>query len=59
MNLRFFGENHKNLLTFTSSLVHVYSYLFIHTLQDTAREAIPFCAPAVYSLFRSQIFSRV
>ena len=32
---------------------------FIHTLQDTAREAIPFCAPAVYSLFRSQIFSRV
>ncbi len=28
---------------------------FIHTLQDTAREAIPFCAPAVYSLFGSQI----
>ena len=45
--------------THKSSLVHVYSYMFIHTLQDTAREAIPFCAPAVYSLFRSQIFSRV
>ena len=38
--------------THKSSLVHVHSYMFIHTLQDTAREAIPFCAPAVYSLSR-------
>ena len=43
----------------TCLFILVYSYMFIHTLQDTAREAIPFCAPAVYSLFIAQIFSRV